>query len=263
MKTSKAHRYMFTSTCANRFIEVSCGESWTQLGVFYRIFSNLHYFWLRRCRKVQRMRDVDGLGLRKRNVKEGALLHYIANRKRDERRVLVIYYVWKRIRSRARVRTFSTLSLCTEHPLHKWFFNWKEVPANCSYTVKPGKVCQCKSSAWTSQARERLNLERRWQTANHLSCLSHPQTALPPGRQRKALPHHWVHACRSPLRGTATERSIRQSRAAAAAPTAERAWHLPWAALSQQPAAQPRALSERRGSRGSCWPRTPTKPTAV
>lgn len=42
------------------------------------------------------MRDVDGLGLRKRNVKEGALAHCIndsANRKRDERPVLLIYYV--------------------------------------------------------------------------------------------------------------------------------------------------------------------------
>lgn len=65
------------------------------------IFPNLHYFWLRRCRKVERMREVDGLALRKRNFKEGSLLHCIndsANRKRDERCVLLIYYVWKKIK---------------------------------------------------------------------------------------------------------------------------------------------------------------------
>lgn len=143
MKTSKAHGYMFTSTFAKRFIEVSGGESWTQLWVFYGIFPSLHSFWLRRCRKVQRMRDVDGLGLRKRNVKEGALAHCIndsANRKRDERPVLLIYYVWKRIRIRARARTFSALSLCTERPPHKWLFNWRGVPVDRSPTVKPGQV---------------------------------------------------------------------------------------------------------------------------
>lgn len=161
---------MFTSTCANRFIEVSHGERWTQLWVYYGIFPNLHYFWLRRCRKVQRMRDVDGLGLRKRNVKEGALSHYTndsANRKRDERRVLLIYQVWKRIRIRARVCTFSTLFVYRTSPAHT-VFNRKGVPVNRSPTAKVWQRVGQPSE------RERLNLERRWYTAKS------PPRPLPP-----------------------------------------------------------------------------------
>jgi len=50
------------------------------------------------------MREVDGLGPRKRNFREEALLHCnndSTNRKRDERCILLIYYVRKKIKIRA------------------------------------------------------------------------------------------------------------------------------------------------------------------
>lgn len=51
-------------------------RSWKQSRVFYRTFLILHYFCLRICRRVKRMKEVDGLGFRKRNFKEGASLHH-------------------------------------------------------------------------------------------------------------------------------------------------------------------------------------------
>lgn len=55
------------------------------------------------------MKEVDGLGFRKRNFKEGASLHHINDSvkkrgqrvKRDEGCVMLMYNVWKKIKIRA------------------------------------------------------------------------------------------------------------------------------------------------------------------
>lgn len=65
--TDTVHRYFFNHSYGSRLKSYWC--SWMQSELFYRIYMNPHYFWMRRCRKVKRVRKVDGLVLIERSFR--------------------------------------------------------------------------------------------------------------------------------------------------------------------------------------------------